>query len=400
MKDTISTGKKITSIIITISIFAYSALSIGGLYFGSKKETDGKTGSTAEEEMISNVYKRDEIVDIYGFLQRLMLKNEENAFDIVRDRQGYLHSGNFWNEFYDIQKESAVRVKRLFMELEEKGTKTGFIMAPMKTVKKGNKYLGIPYNDFNSAADSMLRNLRYYSIPVLDLRSELKNSSLSYEEIFFKTDSIWKTEAAFFAYGSVLDWIKSTYGEDLNVNGKYTDLANYYNITASGAMLGSQARRAGKGFGGDSEDISFIIPNEGGNYIFESGKIGKTETKISGGFLGTLLQGDIYSQESNTTSIYDRLFLGGTDEYTKIINIQNETAPKILLIRDSYASSFACFLAQNFSQTDLIHLLDMDTNELEEFLEDKEYDYVFFMLYPENLTEDNFNFYKSRKNND
>ena len=106
-------------------------------------------------------------------------KHEEKLlFDVVKDKDGYLHGGNFWTGFGDDTKELAVRVRRLADAMEERGTKVGFVLPPMKVVRQQAAYTRIPYNDFTEQADSLLRWLRYYSVPYLDLRESLKRRQI------------------------------------------------------------------------------------------------------------------------------------------------------------------------------------------------------------------------------
>ena len=120
-----------------------------------------------------NTLFRYPLLECYGGMQLALGKHEENAFDVVKDKDGYLHGGNFWTGFGDDTKELAVRVRRLADAMEERGTKVGFVLPPMKVVRQQAAYTGIPYNDFTEQADSLLRWLRYYSVPYLDLRESL-----------------------------------------------------------------------------------------------------------------------------------------------------------------------------------------------------------------------------------
>ena len=140
------------------------------------------------------------MVDTYGAIQLSLGKHEENSFDTVIDKNGFLYSGNFWSGFGDDTKELAVRVKHLEALLQEKGTQLGVILFPMNLAPDDAKYLGIPYNDFSAIADSYLAWLHYFSIPVLDLRENWSRTGLTQEEAFFKTDHHWNLEGAFVGY--------------------------------------------------------------------------------------------------------------------------------------------------------------------------------------------------------
>ena len=91
-----------------------------------------------------NTLFRYPLLECYGGMQLALGKHEENAFDVVKDKDGYLHGGNFWTGFGDDTKELAVRVRRLADAMEERGTKVGFVLPPMKVVRQQALIRGFP----------------------------------------------------------------------------------------------------------------------------------------------------------------------------------------------------------------------------------------------------------------
>ena len=172
-----------------------------------------------------NTLFRYPLLECYGGMQLALGKHEENAFDVVKDKDGYLHGGNFWTGFGDDTKELAVRVRRLADAMEERGTKVGFVLPPMKVVRQQAAYTGIPYNDFTEQADSLLRWLRYYSVPYLDLRESLKDDNLSYEETYYKTDHHWSPLAAFAGFRDTVEWMNFQWNAGLDPAGDFRDLS-------------------------------------------------------------------------------------------------------------------------------------------------------------------------------
>jgi hypothetical protein len=77
----------------------------------------------------------------------------------------------------------------------------------------------------------------------------------------------------------------------------------------------------------------------------------------------------------------------------KIVNLNNPDGPRVLFIRDSYTSTMAAFFASVCSSVDMIWSLEY-TGNIEELVENGNYDFVFIATWPQNLGEESFNFYK------
>jgi len=89
------------------------------------------------------------------------------------------------------------------------------------------------------------------------------------------------------------------------------------------------------------------------------------------------------------------VYMGGLNYYDSVKNIDNTDAPKALFIRDSYASPMMTFLAPLFSQIDGVWCLeDRDDLSVEDIVESNTYDYIIIELYPYNINDEAFNYYK------
>ena len=160
-------GKTIFAVFAAVSLLGYSA---GNFYYAGEavlEEAEKIHLENADDDIaavnnaaVENMLWRFPLIECYGSIQLAQSKREINSFDLVKDRAGYLHSGNFWVGFHDESKELAVRVRRLYDMLKTRGTQVCFIMSPMKVAEEEVQYAGIPYNDFTGQADEMLRWLR------------------------------------------------------------------------------------------------------------------------------------------------------------------------------------------------------------------------------------------------
>lgn len=347
-----------------------------------------------EDTVNEELFLRYPMIETYGLFQIAMGKHEENGFDTVKDKDGFLHSANFWNGFGEDQKELAMRVCRLFESLKQSGTKTGFVLWPMKQAEPKSQYYGIPYNDFTKLSDSMAAWLRYYGVPFLDLRDLKSETGMSQEEMFFKTDHHWTPTAAFEGYLRLMDWMKTEYGEELDPTGGLHKKENYYWETYEKVMHGSQGQDTGILFSGGLEDYTVIYPKNEGEYSLKLGELGEYETR-EGTFKDALLKMDLeiehykelYQQKATQTYLRKSV-----ETYTSIENKSKGNGKSILLLRDSYSQPIGAFLAQSFRKVDMIWLLEVTEEELSQFLSENQYDYVLIALYPENLSSDAFPF--------
>lgn len=334
-----------------------------------------------------NIYGEYGYVEAYGVLQQLMFKHEFNAFDTVIDKQGYLHSGNFYAGFGDDQRKIAVNIRRLSDKAEQEGSRFVFVMTPMKTALQGNQYTGIPYNDYTKLADDLLRYLRYYNVDNIDLREVMEQSGLTYDEIFYKTDHHWKTAAAFEGYKAILDWIEDDRSSKLFNSRNTRDLKAYRTVTYENLMFGSQGRDTGLFYAKGRENFEVYFPDNDSLYSVKKGSMENYEM-YEGKYSDVILRDHLEAAVRNVyeDSCYDLMFLHGLSDYLSITNLENPEGVKILMLRDSYASPIGCFMAQNCGQLDMIYMLGNDKENILEMIEENQYDYVIMCIYPENLS--------------
>ena len=337
---------------------------------------------------------REPMIDAYGVLQMAMGKHEENGFDKVKDKNGFLHSGNFWSGFGDDTKELAVRTARLQEQVEARGGQFGFIMFPMNLPQEDAKYYGIPYDDFSKISDTFCAWARYYGIPLLDLQDGWTEHGLKQEEAFFRTDHHWTPMAAFYGYCDILEWMEDTFGAEISDRDRLSNLDSYHQVTYENLMFGSHGRETGSIFAGGTEPYTVIYPREEGEYLLKTGEYDEYDT-YEGTFSEALLYmdydmnsySDLYDGEAERTYLHNSV-----EAYSSIINKNAPSEKKILLLRDSYATPIGAFLAQSFEQVDMLWTREYTGEELEMFVEDAKYDYVFVSLYPEDISERFFPF--------
>lgn len=344
-----------------------------------------------DEFVQEKVVLRQQMVEAHSLMQMALGKREVNNLDELKDRLGYLHSGNFYSGFGDDQREIAINFRLLKDFAAQYGTETSVVITPMKVAPEDARYAGLPYNSYYPVADTLLAWLRYYNVSYLDLRDLPEWSGLGYEGSFYKTDHHWTTPAAFAGYCRILDWLEQTQGLTLDPDGVTRNPDSYTLQNYPSIMFGSSGRDAGLLFSGGTEDFSIYYPLDDGSYSLYAEDDGELK-EYHGGFRGTLVDDEFEPKARKKLfqySCYDISFLHGLHDFTSIQNHNNPSGPKILMLHDSYSTPLGCFLVQNCRQLDMVYILGDRMQDALDMIRENEYDYVIVCLYPENLWIEN-----------
>lgn len=395
--------KRIFAVVFLIVIFSFSIINFIHSYEPLKtlltntKREEAVTVAELEASINENLYGRMNFIETYGFIQVLLDKRESNNFTSIIDEDGFLHYSSFYREEDPRIFEYALRLKRLQDCVAVNDTKVLFVVTPSKycpdeTVVRP----GISVNDPNPVVDELLFYLNRLGVETLDLRESLPNENLSLEEAFFKTDHHWTIPAAFYATGEVVNKIEESFGEDLDPQDYYTDISNYDIVTYKKGMLGSMGRKTGAVFSG-LENFTAIWPRFEGSFYREcKAEEGQDLSVYEGGFTEALMntkllteKNDVYSDSQYST------YLNGLRIYEKIINNENPEGPSFFMIRDSYFSPVMAFMMPMCGRIDAIWSLE-ETHELdiESYVKEEQFDYIIMEIYPYNIENKAFNFFK------
>lgn len=397
--------KRITAIIFILLIFTFFFQDLKQAYTpikqALKSENVVKTSlndsiNIIESTINDNTFEKYKFIEYYGYFQKLMCKNEESNFEVVKDNNGFLHYTFFAqqaNPVYNLVK----RTVAFKNGLKNKNTKLSYLMPPDKFIKGYTKLpYGIPYSYANETADSFLNLLKQNNVDTIDLRKNLNKSGIQPDQLFYKTDHHWKTETAFYEFGQVVNTFNTKYGLKLDPNGFYTNKQNYNFITYKDSYVGSMGRKTGITYSG-VDDFTLIYPKFKTSYSFYS-KTGTQESKIQGRFEDTLLtvsplrtQKGTYALESDKYSSY----LFGNQGIVHVVNNDNPNGPKILFIKDSVTVPLAAFLSTVCSDVYLVDPRYYQGN-IPDYVNSLNLNYVFISFYPQDLTEDFFKFYEGK----
>lgn len=398
--------KRIFAVVFLITVFGFSVLNFRRGYealgetFG-EIIIDGKISqedvSELEDTITEKFYGRMNFVETYAYIQVLLDKRECNNFAYIKDEAGFLHYASFYREEDTQVFEYAMRVKRLQDYAESKGAKVLFAVPPGKYDREITRFRsGLMVNDPNSLVDEIMVYLNRLGVETLDYRQSMPNQELTYEETFFKTDHHWTVPAAFYATQELVDRIEEEFGEDLDPDDYYTDISNYEQVLYHNEMLGSMGRKTGANFSG-MEDFIALWPKFEGEFYRESLRETDDEwIKKEGSYEDVLLEKDVLTRNADiyADSPYG-LYMSTIRVFEKVVNKNKPDGCRVLMIRDSYFSPVIAFMAPMCGEIDAIWTLEESEEvDIESYVKENEFDYIIIEIYPYNLNEEAFNFFK------
>lgn len=337
-------------------------------------------------------FEWDILIEIRGAVHVALGKKEIDNFTYIKDNEENLYYGSLVRIWDDEAMEYGKRVRRAGKYAPE-GVNVLFVLPPSKMlygVSQMNREW--PVNDPNAIQDEVLLRMQQNKVPTLDLRNTFIKSDLKIEEMFYKTDNYWTTEAAFLAATEIVERIKEVYDDDWDPNGYYCDRNQYESVIYEQVSVGSLGKRTGIVYGG-KDDITIMWPKfetkmEWYN-IYE-------EEKIRGNFKEALISWESEWLEEKYRNHGIRMYLSGTVDHGRITNELNSEGPKLLCLGDDYFSPVVCFLAPMCSQIDLVYARREENDiNYELLIQEEGYDYLIIENNPFHLYDDAFDYFKN-----
>lgn len=342
-----------------------------------------------------DVFGKYNYVEGYGYLQKLLNKNEVNNFEVVKAKDGSLNYTYFTTGPNSVTT-IAERMGRLQEACTKKGSQLIYLLTPDKYIIGSTKYeKGLPYNYANEMADQFLAALCSKKIDTVDFRTLMKEDKVYTADSFYKTDHHWKVQTAFWAYTKLVNVLEKNYGAKFENDDIYQNLDNYNQILYKNSYLGSMGRKEGMLYSG-LEDFTFIYPKFETNFFLYA-QDGAKEITRKGSFqqsicFTSLLSGDdIYDAKNDKYFTY----MDGNPGFVEITNNDNQDGPKVLFIKDSLIVPVASFFALDCSKVTMVDPRYYSGN-IEDVVNDSDFDYIFVSYSPQNLTTEFFPFYKNK----
>ena len=153
------------------------------------------------------------------------------------------------------------------------------------------------------------------------------------EDLYYRTDHHWTSLGAYYGANALLQAMGL---EPLNLN-------DYRKTTVTQDFQGTIFSSSG---------VRWVRPDAIDTYVPGEG------VKVTSYFTGSPVEGSLYVDSYLEVKDKYSYFLGGRQPLC-VIETEHTQAPKVLVIRDSYADSLAPFLTERFSE---IHLFDPRDN--------------------------------------
>lgn len=342
-----------------------------------------KAATAGVEERLTDSLDRDHLfIETYGLLQglqgRRVMEDVDPQYTVVRLSDGSLSFADPAAPYLDpADRAGAVVDFRDALEAEL-GLPLLYVQAPQKVYYDGDGQLPEGLPDYGDAyANVMAHTLQNARVPYLDLRPVLAETG-RYGELFFSTDHHWTPEGALIGWEAVAKALREDFG--LTVDPRSYDRDHYMQTTYEDVFLGSQGKRVGTLYAG-TDDLTVWYPDRFTwfNYEVYSQNIDRTATfQQSLLFPERLRETDLY--ESNPYTYYS----GGDYPFARMRNLLNPGGPKVVLLRDSFACTFAPFMALGCGEVITIDLRYFH-DDLFEYIKWVEADMVVMLYSPGSL---------------
>ncbi len=386
--------KIVTALIIGVLWFSYSILSLF---------TNSEALIAATQGELTTIFSRisaiidDSVpfkmlwIESYGFMQKLLFKEEENNFEVIQDTEGKLHYAFFADEANDVN--SIVRsVNILNWKLGPSKADLVVLMPPDKVIEGYTQFSeGLPYSYSNETADNFLFKIEESGISTFDFRDQISSSQLDKSKLFFSTDHHWTVESGFWAFAELVSYLEDR-GYQLDPEKYYTDSNNYNFITYPESYIGSMGRKTGVLYGG-VDDFTLIYPKYKTNYTYTAISPG-VNIETTGRFEDALLNGYAFNlKDYDSIMNADKYFayLYGNQAFVSIVNQDKPDGIRVLMIKDSMSVPMASFLSTVVKE---IVLIDPRyyKEDIAQYAHEEKFDLVLVSIYPPNLTEEFFEF--------
>lgn len=395
--------RSISTIIFLVFLFGFSAINI--CYSGKDVFNEIQTSiennlspkefvDTVDAKINDKVIYKEAFIETYGYIQKLMDKNEFSNFSVVKDKDGKMHYTYFATGANPIE-ELSDRTTKFAREMDKQGTNFVYLMPPDKYVEGVTEFpTGIPYSYSNETADNFLKELEENNVDYIDFRDNLLNSGIDKDKLFFDTDHHWTIETSFWAFTELTKQLNGKYDLDLDKDNFYTDINNYNSILYPKSYLGSMGRKTGMLYGG-VDDFTLIYPKFNTSYRYYTDSKSQ-EFELEGRFEESLILSypfnanlDLLDTGSDKYSTY----LLGNRPLVQITNNNNTDGLKVLFVKDSFIVPTAAFFSSMCSQVDLIDPRYYE-GDIVEYAKNQDYDFVFLSVYPQDLVEEFFPFFE------
>lgn len=307
--------------------------------FTAEALLDGSYAAKVDEYLADQFPARDFWIKLKVSAERMLGKQENNGVYFAKqDTLLNRLDEPDWKEL-----ESKAEYLRIFSE--KAGVPVSFGLIPTSSAIWRNR---LPYGAASADEEELISAL-YAAVPIpgIDLYGAL--SEHAEEEIFYRTDHHWTSLGAFYGANAILEAL----------NRSSLVLTDYKRKTVSEQFFGTIYSAA---------CAYWIKPDRIDTYV--EGESLRVITHP----MGQPVESTLYLPENLNKKDQYTYFLGGNQPLNVIFSMHTE-APKLLLLRDSYADCLVPFLTERFSE---VHMIDLRYYRLSipEYIKNNEIDQV------------------------
>ena len=291
--------------------------------FSLEALNDGDFMAEAEKYAADHIVGRDFWVALKAWCERLSGKQENNG--------SYLAAGDAL-----INRLDAPNMEQLYKNMEHLDKLVANLDIPVHFglipsaahIWADRLPAGAPTADEQAIINDLYGRTHALTVDLSSLLSEHAG-----EDLYYRTDHHWTSLGAYYGYVALMNTLGLP----------PVSLSDYKKITVSEDFYGTIFSSSGVRWV-DPDSIDIYVPEEG--------------VDVTSYYTGTPEVGQLYAEQFLSEKDKYSYFLGGNQPLC-VIKGQNTEAPKLLVVRDSYADSLAPFLSESFSE---VHLFDLRYN--------------------------------------
>lgn len=306
--------------------------------------------------------RRRELNNFWGLSQRVLDKKH------VRDAWK-MNNGHFTGlcSRQDV-KPHIQNFQKLNAFLREQNIPLLYVVAPFKVCLQDPQLPSFVHDYSENNKQDFLDGLRDSSIPVMDLHKLFHDQGFNHYDLFYKTDHHWTINAAFAAFGMIVDRLNRDFG--FNIPDKCTDIHSFKVIHTPRSFSGMISYRTSDWYTG-KDDSDFFLPLQSPQYTVN---IPEDLLTLNGDFQSALLR----PLEPGKTWNYGS-YTGRENHLVIIINHNPVVDKKILIVKDSFSLPVQAFLSTVFRQLDIIDLRYPGDGALTQYIQSSKPDMVIFL---------------------
>ena len=362
--------------VLVVMIGGISAKNLVNFYVNDEidyNEWTADLGDKFETDIATTFFGKFQFVNLNGAFRNLLGQHEMNR--VVKLNNGYLLTTIDYIDDNTLHN-CVENISSLNKYLENRGTSLIYTITPY-TSGKYDPQIPVGVEDYgNDDADRLKRMLLAANIDTIDFRETMHEDGMNHYNMMYRTDHHWNTEAGFYAYEKLENYIVSETG--CKVDERISNIDNYTITSYPNWHLGSRGQRTGIYYAG-IDDFDLIIPDFDTQIQNDAGTIGTMQDII-------INMEPLEQKEYTSRYTYDYV-LGGTAGH--YINLDAENDIKILFIADSFGKAVAPYLVMGFSEVAYVSASAVSP----EYIEEYDPDVVILMYYTPNvINEGTYNY--------